>query len=115
MTRTLTCILCPRGCTLTVSGDGTDFTVSGNSCPRGEKYGIEECTHPVRTVTSSVRVNNRENTMVCVKTATPIAKEDIFTVMKHIRAAQAAAPIQLGDVLLRNIGGTDIIATRSVK
>lgn len=115
MNRTLTCILCPRGCTLTVTGEGEELTVTGHTCPRGKKYGIEECTHPVRTVTSSVRVGNRTDTMVCVKTATPVAKEDIFTVMQQIRAARAEAPIKIGDILLKNVCGSDIIATRDVQ
>lgn len=115
MNRTLTCILCPRGCTLTVTGEGEDLTVVGQTCPRGKKYGIEECTHPVRTVTSTMRVGNRDNTMVCVKTATPIAKEDIFKVMEEIRKTSATAPIAIGDVLLADVYGSDIIATRNVE
>lgn len=115
MTRTITCILCPRGCTLTVSGEADNLTVTGNTCPRGKKYGIEECTHPVRTVTSSVRVTNREDTMVSVKTAEPVAKEDIFAVMRAVRAAAVEAPITIGTVVLHDVCGTDIVATRDVK
>lgn len=114
MNRTLTCIICPRGCTLTVSDESGTLTVEGQTCPRGKRYGIEECTHPVRTVTSSVRVGNRESTMVSVKTTEPVAKEDIFTVMEAIRHAVATAPVHRGDVLLHHICGTDIIATRDV-
>lgn len=115
MNRELTCIICPRGCTLTVNtaDDGT-VTVSGNSCPKGEKYGIEECTHPVRTVTSIVRVANRENTMVSVKTKDPIPKEHIFDVMKQIRNVTVNAPVNIGDKILQNIFETDIIATKTV-
>lgn len=115
MNRELTCIICPRGCTLTVNtaDDGT-VTVSGNSCPKGEKYGIEECTHPVRTVTSIVRVANRENTMVSVKTKDPIPKEHIFDVMEQIRRVTVNAPVNIGDKILQNIFETDIIATKTV-
>ena len=45
MKRELTCIICPRGCSLCVDIDGEKSTVSGNSCPKGGKYGIEECIH----------------------------------------------------------------------
>ena len=41
MNRTLTCIVCPRGCTLTVTGEGDSLTVSGNSCPKGKQYAID--------------------------------------------------------------------------
>ena len=72
MKRNLTCIICPRGCTLTVETEGDKVSVSGNSCPKGAVYGIEETTRPTRTVTSVVRVSNREDTMVSVKTAEPV-------------------------------------------
>ena len=43
----LTCIVCPMGCSLTVTLEGGKVqSVSGNTCPRGAKYGEEECTHP---------------------------------------------------------------------
>lgn len=114
MNRELTCIICPRGCSLSVTIDGEAVTVSGNSCPKGEKYGIEECTHPTRTVTSIVRVENRENTMVSVKTAAPVPKEKIFDVMEMIRKTTVKAPVKIGDVILTDVFGTEIIAAKDI-
>ena len=114
MKRQLTCIICPRGCSLTVVPDANPVTVTGNGCPRGEKYGREECLHPVRTVTSIVRVKNREDTMVSVKTADPIPKEKIFECMEQIRSAAVDAPVQIGDIILKDVFGTDVIATKNV-
>ena len=115
MIRELTCIICPRGCALTVDIDKNGKSaVTGNSCPKGEKYGIDECTHPTRTVTSVVRVSNRKNTMVSVKTALPIPKENIFDVMKQIRSITVEAPVKIGDTVIKNLFGTDIIATKTV-
>ena len=51
----LICIVCPRGCHLTVD-ENNDYAVSGNFCKRGEKYGKAEVTNPVRVVTSTVKV-----------------------------------------------------------
>ena len=115
MKRDLICIICPRGCAMCVSDESGELIVSGNACDRGKQYAIDECTHPMRTVTSIVRVANREDTMVSVKTATPILKEHIFDVMKKIRAAKVDAPVNSGDVILSDIFGTDIIATKSIK
>ena len=112
--RNITCIICPRGCGLTVEETADGLKVLGNVCPRGEKYAIEECTHPVRTVTSFIRVENREDTMVSVKTSAPIPKESMFEAMKMIRSAKAKAPVAVGDVLLANVFGADIIATKSI-
>ena len=114
MKRELTCIICPRGCSLTVNMDGAKTCVSGNGCPKGEKYGIEECTHPTRTVTSIVRVENCKNTMVSVKTASPVPKEKIFEIMEIIKKTSVKAPVKIGDIILTNIYGTDIIATKDI-
>ena len=114
MKRELTCIICPRGCSLTVNMDGAKTCVSGNGCPKGEKYGIEECTHPPRTVTSIVRVENRKNTMVSVKTASPVPKENIFDVMESIKKTSVKAPVKIGEIVLTNICGTDIIITKDI-
>lgn len=112
MKKELTCIICPRGCALTV--DTEAMTVTGNNCARGVKYGIEEATHPVRTVTSILRVSNRHDMMVSVKTAEPIAKEDMFKAMEVIRGATVTAPIKIGDVLIPNVCGTNIVATKNI-
>ena len=116
MNRSLTCIVCPIGCQLTVTlEDGVVTEVVGNTCPRGKQYAIDECTHPVRTVTSIVRVTNREDTMVSCKTENPIPKDKIFEVMAIIRAATVEAPVAIGDVLCDNVFGTKVIATKEIK
>jgi CxxC motif-containing protein len=114
MKKELTCIICPRGCLLTVEL-GETVTVSGNACPKGKTYGENECLNPVRTVTSIVRVSNREDTMVSVKTAMPIKKADIFAVMEQIKAASVEAPVSIGQVILTDVCGADIIATKEIK
>lgn len=115
MTRDMTCIICPRGCALKVEINGDNITVTGNSCPKGEQYAIDECTNPTRTVTSSVRVENREDTMVSVKTASPIPKDKIFEVMCLIRAKSVCAPVGIGDIIIKDVFGTDIVATKNIE
>lgn len=114
MIKNITCIICPRGCALTVDINENDVKVSGNACPKGERYGIDECTNPIRTVTSTVRVENRTDTMVSVKTETPIAKDKIFDVMQAIRNTTVNAPVRIGDVIIDDICGSKIIATKNV-
>ena len=113
--RELTCIGCPMGCQLTAVMDGSQVTrVTGNTCPRGEKHAIAEVTAPVRTLTSVVRVSNREDTMVSVKSAAPIPKGKMMDIMQRIRAAEVAAPVHIGDVILPEVYGTDIVATKEI-
>lgn len=114
MKREITCIICPRGCTLEVDISESGALVTGNACTKGEQYGIDECTNPVRTVTSVIRISNREDTMVSVKTSVPIKKEHIFEAMKIIREAVAEAPVKTGDVLIKDVFGADIVATKSI-
>lgn len=114
MKRDLTCIICPRGCALSVDIDGDNLTVTGNSCPKGKEYAINECTNPTRTVTSTVSVWNRGNKTVSVKTAKPVKKDKIFEVMKLIRSKNAIAPIKIGDIIIKDVYGTDIIATKNI-
>ncbi len=114
MKRDLICIVCPRGCSMQAEINGEKVTVTGNACPKGEQYAIDECTHPTRMVTSIIRVNNRKDTMVSVKTAHPIPKEQIFELMETVRAAGVDAPVHIGDILLKDLCGTDIVATKEV-
>ena len=114
MERKITCILCPRGCGVTVTGEVGSLQVSGNTCPKGAEYAIAECTNPVRTVTSTVRVNNRKDTMVSVKTAAPVPKGKMMEVMAALRSITVSAPVKIGDVVLTDVFGTDIIVTKAI-
>ena len=61
-----------------------------------------------------MRVENRKNTMVSVKTASAVPKENIFEIMKIIRKTSVKAPVKISDIILTNIYGTDIIATKDI-
>jgi CxxC motif-containing protein len=99
---------------LQVGINGEEVKVEGNACPKGAVYGHNECLHPTRTVTSIVRVANREDTMVSVKTEGPIPKEHIFDLMRIIRQTTVQAPIDIGDVVCDDVYGTRVIATKSI-
>ncbi len=114
MKRELTCIICPRGCLLTAEIEGENVSVTGHSCPRGVDYAVNECLHPTRTVTATVRVANRHNTMVSVKTAAPVPKDRMMDVMALLRRTHVEAPVAMGQVILPNVFGTEIIATKAI-
>ena len=46
------CTVCPSECHLTVTLDetGSVVSVAGNSCPRGERFGRQEATCPMRVL-----------------------------------------------------------------
>lgn len=114
MKKQITCIVCPRGCLMTAEVAGETIKITGNACKRGEKHAIGECTNPVRTVTSTVRISNREDTMVPVKTAAPIPKGEMFAVMEKIRSTTICAPVKIGDVIIDGVFGTQIVAAGEV-
>lgn len=114
MEKELICIVCPRGCHLTV--DTEKETVKGNTCKRGEVYGLNEVKNPTRIVTSTVKIDNCSNMVIPVKTNIPIPKGMIFDVMKEINSVSITLPIKVGDVIIKNVVGTgsDIISTKTV-
>ncbi len=111
--RLLTCIVCPKGCpmTVTLSDSGEVLSVKGNTCPRGIGYANSECTHPVRTVTSTAVC--KDGAIISVKTAAPVPKELVFRVMEEINAARPEAGAVIGDVVVQNVAdtGVDVVAT----
>ena len=115
MNKNMICIICPRGCSLQIKIDGEHIQVSGNACPKGHEYAVNECTNPVRTVTATIRVSNRENTMVSVKTAVPVSKANMMEVMNVLRGTSVQAPVSIGDIVLSNVCGSDIVVTKEVK
>jgi len=116
-TRELTCIRCPLGCNLEVTlEEGKVLKVTGNTCIRGEEYGVKECTNPTRIVTSIVPVINGDVPMLPVKTQNDIPKSLMFQCIKELKDIKVKAPIKVGDIIVKNIAGTgvDVIATRDI-
>ena len=112
----LTCIVCPVGCVMHVTMDGDVIEVTGNSCKRGYTYAVNEMTNPKRMVTSSIAVVGGDMPLVSIKTREAIPKEKIDATLIEIKKTKIKAPIKIGDVLIKNVAGTnvDIIATRNV-
>ena len=108
-TKSFICINGPLGCPLTVTVENGEVkSVTGNTCKRGELYAVKEVTAPARTVTSTVRVLNGERPVVAVRTKTDIPKGKIFDCMKAINAAEIAAPVHIGDIVIENVCGTGV-------
>ena len=114
--RELTCIVCPKGCPMKVTLEGKEIlNIEGFTCPRGKQYAVDECTHPMRTLTTTARTSN--GGVVAVKTDKPIPKELLFSCMKEINKTVATLPVRIGDILIENIldTGTNVIATANMK
>lgn len=116
MTRHLTCIVCPRGCDLSVELDEKEIKqITGYTCKRGLEYAKNECTHPTRTLTTTMRTANGH--VVAVRTDKPIPKELLFDSMKKINASVSHDNVKIGDILIENLLGTgaNVIASQNEK
>ncbi|NLC34590.1 MAG: DUF1667 domain-containing protein [Erysipelothrix sp.] len=114
---TFTCIGCPIGCTLEVTMYSEDnIVVEGNLCAIGDRYGKREIVEPVRMVTSSVFVDDGIFNVVSIKTDKEINKKLMIDLAKELQGVRVEAPVHIGDVIVKNILGSDVnmIATSEV-
>lgn len=121
MIKELICVICPNGCQLQAEiqeGEQPVVTdVTGNLCDKGPEWARQEIINPMRTIASSVLVDDGDFPMVSVRTDCPISLKKIFDVMKEIKAARLMSPVNIGDVIVENVAGLpcNIIATRNIQ
>ncbi len=110
----LICIVCPVGCHLNVEDQ---HNITGNKCPRGLKYALDELTHPVRTITTTIKTSSLTMPRIPVKTSQPIPKELMFKIMDEVASHILSKNVKMNDVIIENILDThvDIVATRDFK
>ena len=118
MKKTVSCIICPNSCEITVTmDDAGSFQTEGALCKRGEEYAIKECTAPMRTFTGSVRILNADRRRIPVRSSAPVPKGILLKVAEELRGIELSAPIPEHQVLIRDIegSGADIITTMAVE
>lgn len=114
MKKSLVCVSCPLGCPIEVEiENGEVISVKGNTCKRGDAYARSEVTNPVRSLTSTVKVEGGIHPVVPVKSSAPVPKDKMFECMKEINSACVKAPVKIGDKVIENVCGlgVDILAT----
>ena len=106
---------CPSECLLAVEveRDVNDAvaevrSVTGNSCPRGDKFAHQELTCPMRVLTTTVAVSGGDEALLPVRTAEAIPLALHTQAMDLIRGLVVNAPIHMGDVILPNLLDTNI-------
>ena len=112
--REMICIVCPRGCHLTIDDN---LQVSGHMCKRGEIYALEEMKNPTRMLTSTVAVYGSFISRLPVVTSSPIPKTKINDVIEAIKKVKVYAPIAVRDIIIKDVCGlgVDIVATRTLQ
>ena len=109
------CTTCPSECLLTVeverdaSGNVAEVrSVTGNNCPRGDKFAHQELTCPMRVLTTTVAVSGGDEVLLPVRTAEAIPLELHAQAMDLIRGLAVNAPIHMGNVVLEDLLDTNI-------
>lgn len=117
------CTTCPSECLLTVEVEREAngavvevHSVTGNNCPRGDKFAHQELTCPMRVLTTTVAVSGGDEALLPVRTAEAIPLELHAQALALIRGLIVNAPIRMGDVVLENLLNTNInlIATMNI-
>ncbi len=109
MTTNYTCIVCPMGCPLTLDdSDRQNVTVTGQKCPRGKSYAIEEHSDPKRVITTTVQSNSPAHPRIPVKTDRAIQKQYIGELLQHLDDLEITLPVKCGDVLVSDFRNTGV-------
>ncbi len=113
-----TCVICPIGCEIDVElQDSNVVSIEGSKCAKGKEFVSQELKEPMRILTTTIRMKGAKWAMLPVRTDKPIPKRLLFMVMKELQNIELKAPVQMSDVIIRDIAGTgaNILATRNMK
>lgn len=93
------CTTCPSECLLTVEVErdvngsvAAIHSVTGNRCPRGDKFAHQELTCPMRVLTTTVAVSGGDEALLPVRTAEAIPLALHAQAMDLIRGVVVDAP-----------------------
>ena len=79
MTKEIICTVCPMGCHILVEGEGDQVTsITGYTCRRGEEYGRQEFSHPVRILTTTVKTDSKVHPLL------PIRLHRLHEILRHV-------------------------------
>ena len=123
----VTCTLCPKGCQVRIEAadgpEGQEWTVTGNSCPRGEEFARQELIDPQRILTTTVRVpraGSAGGMLLPVRSDRPVPLAEMQKLVRRICDAQVSVPeegIQRGGTLMEDLGKNhaNIVAERTIQ
>lgn len=115
-----TCVVCPNGCALQVETSEGDkpscLSVTGNLCPRGKTWAIQEVENPLRTISTNVLVKGGTLPVVSVRTLDAIPLAQVKAVRESLKKVVLQAPVSIGDLITDNPAGVRcrVTATRNV-
>ena len=104
----IVCIVCPNGCRIRCAQTEDGVVCSGQKCKRGEVYAAAELTHPMRSLTTSVKTAFADSPVVSVRTDGEIEKAKLIDVAKALGSVIVNQRVKIGDIIAENICGTGV-------
>lgn len=117
MIKKYTCIVCPNGCDIQATIEGTTvLEIDGATCTRGSEYVEQEIVNPQRNIATSVYVDGGNLPLASVRLSKAIPKDRIFDVMNEIKKVKLTAPVKMKQIVIENVLnlGSDVIATKII-
>lgn len=111
MAKEIVCIVCPNGCRLTAEQTETGIKVSGNECPRGEKFAAAELTAPMRTITGTVATAFKDFPLLPVKSAGELPKDKLMAAARVLGEIKVKERLRVGETVLEDFFGTSLTAS----
>jgi CxxC motif-containing protein len=111
------CVVCPIGCEIDVVHDGSKIiSMEGNKCEKSKEFVSQELIEPMRILTTTVRIEGSRWPVIPVRTDKAVPKRLFPQVMKRLRRMTLQAPVNMLDVVVRDIlrTGANVIATRTM-
>ena len=99
------CIICPNGCELEV--DDAE-RVTGNLCPRGLQFALQELKDPRRSVSTTCRTVFPDMHVVPVRTEQEIPKHLMKDAVRAISEIVIDRHMRIGETVAENILNTGV-------
>jgi CxxC motif-containing protein len=111
-----TCIVCPMSCSITVEDNSGKLSIKGYECKRGLTYAENEHLHPVRMLTSTVKLRDGNFKRMGVIGTKEIPKSQMGACLAEIYKVTVAAPVKCGDIIVKNVCETrcDVVAAMTM-
>ncbi|MDP3448265.1 MAG: DUF1667 domain-containing protein [Eubacteriales bacterium] len=106
--REIVCIVCPNGCRIRCAQTPDGLQCSGQKCKRGVDYAAAELTHPMRSLTTSVKTAFPDSPVVSVRTDGEIEKAKLIDVAKALGQVIVEHRVKIGDIIAKDICGTGV-------
>ena len=112
---TYTCITCPKGCSVSVI-DGGELSFEGYGCKKGIIHAKNEYLHPMRMITSTVKIEGGLFNRLGVIGTAEIPKGKLLACLQVIYKVTVEAPVVRDEIIIKDILGTgcDIVAAMTM-